>query len=221
MRLIFRTLATVGLCTLALNACALSGGPISGQVVDETTGKPVADAIVVVHWHGSWTKIFGESSSGCYHAETARTDANGMFRIDQWTRAWRSSDLRFTPNGMDWLAYKPGYWRGKSGVARPDTLFIAPLNQTKQAYFETVLSSPSWDCIGGGASGKNQYRLFRAMSKEAEAMAETSSQRETARFLALRAEDALINYEKPTAYVNGEFKNVDPKDGFKKEEVPQ
>jgi hypothetical protein len=222
MKLVWKMLMAAGVTALALSSCALSGGPISAQVVDETTGKPVADAIVVIHWHGSWTKIVGESSSGCYHVETARTDANGMFEIEKWKRAWHSSDLRFSPNGMDWLAYKPGYWRGKSGMARPDTLYIAPLNDTKAAYFETVLSAPAWACPGAGESHKNEYRLLHAMATEARMLAETPAQMGRAQMLAESAENSLINRDKPTEYDDhARLRNVDPRDSFKKEEVPQ
>jgi hypothetical protein len=97
-------LIAVGLCILALRACALSGGPVSGQVIDETTGKPVADAIVVAHSHGSWTKIVGESSSACYHVETARTDAEGKYQIAAWTRPWM---MRLTSTAQE--KYGPVY----------------------------------------------------------------------------------------------------------------
>jgi hypothetical protein len=50
-----------GLILVSLKACSFSGGPVSGVVVDQTTKKPIADAIVVARWFGDWTKIFGRN----------------------------------------------------------------------------------------------------------------------------------------------------------------
>jgi hypothetical protein len=214
-------LIAVGLCILALRACALSGGPVSGQVIDETTGKPVADAIVVAHWHGSWTKIVGESSSACYHVETARTDAEGEYQIAAWTRPWFVTDLRFTSDGQTYDIYKPGYWRGSNDTAAPKTLYIAPFKGSKEAYFEIVLTSPAWGCERAGASGMNEYRLFKAMASEGRALAETPAQIGRAEMLHKLAEESLVNFDRPTHYVGSRLENIDPKDSFKREEVPQ
>jgi hypothetical protein len=225
MKLISRNvLVASGMCAFALNACGLSGGPVSGQVIDETTGKPLADAIVVVHWRGSWTKIVGESNSGCYHVETARTDAQGKYQIPAWTRAWTPSDLRFSSDEQTYDVYKAGYTRAVShhGLA-PQAFSMEPYKGSVAYYFEHVLSAPYWNCIGAGASGKNEYRLFRAMAIEAAALAESSAQKSLAHMLAKRAEETLVNRDRPTHYVgdSDRLQNVNPKDAFKKEEVPQ
>lgn len=216
-------LITVGLCVLTLRACALSGGPIDGVVIDESTGKPVADAIVLVHWYGSWTQIVAESRSGCHHAETARTDADGRFHIDRWTRDWRMSDLLFTSRGLGWMVYKPGYWDNTPTVPpTPDTKYIIPFKGTKAEYFNKVLGSPSWSCLQAGESAKNKYRLFKAAAEEAWALAETREERDWARRLTLDAEQSLVNYDKPTKYdAHGRVINVDPRDTAKIEDVPQ
>ncbi|MES2999884.1 MAG: hypothetical protein V4787_04275 [Pseudomonadota bacterium] len=161
------------------------------MVIDETTGKPVVDAIVVMRWHGNWTKIFGESSSACYHVETARTDAAGRYQIAAWSRPWSFSDLRFTSAGVDYHAYKPGYVTVfKEGtITLPARIVVTPFKGTKDEYFEQVLSSPAWWCEQGGTSRRGLRQLLVATASEAAALAETQNQRGLASFLASQIDD--------------------------------
>jgi len=92
------------LLTASMQAFSLSGGPLSGVVLDKESKQPMAGVIVVARWRGNWTKIFGESSSACYHVETARTDASGRYQIPSWTRAWSIEDLRFSPLATRFLS---------------------------------------------------------------------------------------------------------------------
>jgi hypothetical protein len=214
-----KALWAAGLCALALFSYALSGESFSGRVIDESTGKPVADAIVVIHWIGSWTKIFGESSSACYHVETARTDPNGNFRMAAWKTPWSPKDLFFSPEDRGLNVYKPGYAVSTKGSGLPGVFLIAPFQGGKQAYFDTVLRPAG--CERAGASSKNEYRLYSAMAQEASALAETPAQLSAARMLRILAEESLVNFERPTQLIGDRVSNVDPKDSFKKEEVPQ
>jgi hypothetical protein len=213
------------LAAFAISAHALSGEAFSGQVIDESTGKPVADAIVVLHWNGRWSKIFGESSGACYHVETARTDAQGKFQTPAWKTRWQIEDLRLSREPMGLNVYKPGYAIAPTQPRWNDMheLHIAPFRWTHQAYFDMVLAAPGWGCTQAGASGKNEYRLFKAMAEEARALAETPKQHSTARILGKLAEESLVNFDKSTHYVgSGDgVQNVDPRDAFKVEEVPQ
>lgn len=190
-RLLFMSMSV--LCTAFLQACSAYGGSVSGVVIDETTGKPVPDAIVVMRWHGNWTKIFGESSSACYHVETAHTDAAGRYRIAAWSRPWSLSDLRFTSAGVDYHAYKPGYVTifREGTIALAERIVIAPFKGTKDEYFEQVLSLSSWGCPEAGASRKSLHQFYVAAARDAAALAETQSQRSRASFLANRAADPL------------------------------
>jgi hypothetical protein len=217
-----RVLLAAGLCLASLSACSLTGGPVQGVVVDESTGKPVAGAIVVAHWQGTVMKLHGASAS-CYHVETARTDAQGRYRIAAWTRQFSASDIRLVREGTHFEAYKPGYWRPTHPDPAGDgtRIAIAPFQGTKDEYFRTVLGAPGWACLRPGASSKNEYRLFKAMAEEARALAETPVQMGRAQTLAQLAEESLVNTDKPTQDVRGRLKNTDPRDSFKMEEVPQ
>ncbi|MES2999883.1 MAG: hypothetical protein V4787_04270 [Pseudomonadota bacterium] len=181
------------LAIASLQACSAYRGPVIGVVVDQATGKPVADAIVVMRWHGNWTKIFGESSSACYHVETARTDAEGRYRIAAWTRAWSFSDLRFTSAGVDYHAYKPGYITiFKEGtIALPSRIVVAPFTGTKDEYFAQVLTSPAWGCAQAGPSRRSMRQFYVAAAREAAELAETRNQQRLASFLASEIDDPL------------------------------
>jgi hypothetical protein len=200
-------------------AWALSGGPISGQVVDQSTGKPVRDAIVVVHWNGTWPRFPVESITACYHVETARTDANGVYRIPAWKRPWSISDLTFTAEPNSYRVFKPGYTL--RDIVAGSTFSMAPYAGSVGWYFDNVLSLPGWTCHRAREDRKNEYRLFKAMADEAQALAETPDQQSLADMLRERAEMSLVNFDKPTHSVRSRFQNVDPKDAFKREEVPQ
>ncbi len=56
-----------------------------GLVLDATTQNPIEGAIVVARWQG-WISALVDASSVCYHVETAKSDAEGHFRIPKWTK---------------------------------------------------------------------------------------------------------------------------------------
>jgi hypothetical protein len=214
-------LAIAALCGLSLSACALSGGPISGRVVDQATGQPIRDALVAAYWLGSKTRIVLESSSTCYHVETARTDANGRFSIGAWRRPWSFDDLLLTSDGESFNAYKPGYRFERMDLASA-TIYMAPYRGPTASYFRDVLGSPGWNCPDAGASRKNLYRLWKALGDEAEALGTTPEQRGMAAMLRRIAADSLVNLDKPTRMTeSGRMENIDPRDRARMEEVPQ
>lgn len=212
-------LAGLALMLVSLDACSLSSGPIDGQVLDETTGKPVADAIVVVTWTGDWTKIFGESSSSCYHAETARTDANGKYHIAGWSRPWSLSDLRVSARPPLFEAYKAGYTRPNTSSNKPETVLVVPFKGTKDEYFDQLVRAMT-PCSGAGDSGKNLYRLHSAIAEEARKTAQTPRQKAHAEYMTESASYLLVDETKPTGRDSrGQWINLNPDDGYKKEDL--
>lgn len=214
-------IALLGLALLlvTLKASALSGGPIDGQVLDESTDKPVADAIVVATWTGDHSNLFASGNSVCYHAETARTDVNGNYHIPAWSLPWRSSEMLMSTRPFVLQAYKAGYTWSKSHRELPGTVLIAPFAGTKDEYFDHLVRAMT-SCSGAGESEKNLYRLHSAVASDAKAMAETTEQKKRAESLAIRADFTLVDERKPTGYdSHGRWGNIDPKDSFKKEEL--
>jgi len=105
----------VGVSLFLVAGCdksVLNGGPVDGVVLDATTQQPIANAMVVIKWHGVLPTIHSNSVP-CYHVELAATDAIGRYHINRW---------RFETKGhAEWIAqvnetgpivpvaYKPGY----------------------------------------------------------------------------------------------------------------
>ncbi len=90
-------------------------GPFDGQVVDATTGKPVAGAEIVAVW--SYDR--GSGFIGPYGSETytTTTDAAGRYRIPVAKKKIRASTLRLVHFHI--VVYKRGY-RGYRSDARAE-----------------------------------------------------------------------------------------------------
>lgn len=96
-------------------------GPFDGQVVDVSTGEPIAEAMVV----GVWAYDRGDGFIGPHGSETyvTSTDAAGRYRILPAKLAVRASALRLTSFHI--VVYKRGYLGYRSdarfeGGTRPD-----------------------------------------------------------------------------------------------------
>lgn len=116
-------LALVG--TLLLCACdsgKINGDAIEGTVLEYGTGKPLAGAVVWVHWSGKFEVplkyAFGAHGGGaprCFHEVAALTDAAGKFYIPKWERTMQDMGAQYQPfyeSGRDYgsaQAYFPGY----------------------------------------------------------------------------------------------------------------
>ena len=183
------SIAVLAALSLAsLQACSAAGGPVSGVVIDEATGKPVADAIVVMRWHSS-----GINHSYCHHVATARTDASGRYRIAAWITPLSLRAVFMSSAGIDYHAYKPGYVTifREGTIALPAKIVIAPFKGTKDEYFEQVLSLRIWGCAQAGDSQTSLVPFYVAAAREAAALAETQKQKSTASFLASLINDPL------------------------------
>jgi len=96
-------------------------GPFDGQVLDATTGEPIADAVVV----GVWAYDRGDGFIGPYGSETysTTTDAAGRYRIAPPRLDQRASALRLVSFHI--VVYKRGFLGYRSdalneGGTRPD-----------------------------------------------------------------------------------------------------
>lgn len=96
-------------------------GPFDGQVLDATTGEPIADAVVV----GVWAYDRGDGFIGPHGSETysTTTDAAGRYRIAPPSLSVRASALRLVSFHV--VVYKRGYLGYRSdalyeGGRRPD-----------------------------------------------------------------------------------------------------
>lgn len=203
-------LLAVVLATISIEVYSLTGGPLNGVVLDKETNEPIAGAIVIARWHGNWTKIFGESSSACYHVETTRTDEGGRYHIPLWVRAPKIEDLRFSSAGNDVSVFKPGYVDESNGSS--GTIYLTKFAGNNDEYFATVLDYRPWLCSAAAESSSHAYRLFKAAAADAKARAQTPSQLSRASSLEHLARESLVDTSKPTTYRGDTLVNVDPKD---------
>ena len=223
---------------LPLVACALSGGPLKGQVVEEGTNKPIPGVIVVAKWEGRTTSgsWFVEASKACYRVETAVTDAQGNYYIKAWSQAQHKDytvkfdhmDVTFYKPGMvntffkfdhmDTIDYEPGVHNTffLNGIAR-----LAPFKGTKDEHFDYLAGVVSnTACTDAEGNNKYLYRLYSAIAEEAGAIAETEKQKESAEQWARWTAELLVNETKPAKYDSqGRRVNVDPNDSYKKEDM--
>ena len=208
--------AAAALLLISLKAFSLSGGPISGQVIDTSTGKPVADAIVVAYWRGDVSKIV-ESGTICLHVDTARTGVDGRYQIPGWSLPWSWRNLRVTTRVPTTKVYKAGYFRDSIQTEKPGELVVRPITGTKAEQFESLIHAPG--CADGGESRKSLYQVYMLIAQEAEALAETREQTRGIENIRRIAKESLVNTSKPTAVVGGRAENIDANDNYRVEDV--
>ena len=215
-----RTLSCVVLAVMALlslSACGLSGGPLSGQVLEEGTRKPVPGAIVVAKWEGNvWA--FVETRLVCVHVESTIADQEGRYKLPRW-----SKPSTVGPVVMDLapvvVAYKPGYGLPSEPSQEQEIELIAPFKgrvKERFEYLDRVISSTS--CVSAGSSYRNLYRIRSAIYQEARSIAQTLEEKRYAETYEELVERILVDRTKPTKYdERGRLINVNPEDSLKPE----
>jgi len=174
----FRWTLLVTLLTMPVVCCALSGGPVDGQVSEEGTGRPIGGAIVILSWIGTWSAI-AEAHTSCYHVESAITDANGRYHIPVWHEIWKGPF--FAPSHMEITSYKRGYERStdffKTQAQRKNNDILRRFKGTTAERLVYLLSQ-----IGKECGSRDEYMpkilpLYQALYKEAESIAATPQDR--------------------------------------------
>jgi len=98
--------------------------PISGRVVDESSGKPIPGAYVVRYWNAFGMNVAGGRPS-CIAFRVAQTDAAGRYFI---TPAWAGVSIRRDPllqamrNGI--MVYAEGKSLSKLEPGWPETILV-------------------------------------------------------------------------------------------------
>lgn len=149
---------------IAVSACTeISDGPVEGRLTDKASGQPIVDALVLVKWDmavGGW---LAEKRYVCYHVETAKTDANGRYRIPKWQvklgKDETGEQIRWLPDrtvSVSVRALKVGYLDARYGVGGSPskidfkaTWFVG----TEAQWFDewTKTEHFSEECSGGGS----------------------------------------------------------------------
>jgi hypothetical protein len=163
---------------IPLSACGLSNGPIEGQVFEAGTHKPIAGAIVIVRWHGTYSIPFADTRSSCYHVETATTDAHGHFKTPAWTA--KSKGFLFSGDYWEINMYKSGYleyWQPSfinSDEYHKNVRFMEPFKGTREERVEQLKRlSEATSCPAAGESSKHLIPFEEALYDEALSIAVT------------------------------------------------
>jgi hypothetical protein len=147
-----------------------SGGPLSGRVIEDGSGQPIAGAIVLARWEG-----YVSHGTVCFHVESTITDAEGRYHIPAWKKKhmWGDTD----DQRVYVRPHKAGY-RWTNTHIKNELRSLALDNRTREQRLE-YLRTLSPGCGSRDESEKNQLPLLRAVYEEAESIAVTKEDMRT------------------------------------------
>lgn len=175
------SMAFLFLAAVSLSGCEaddrLAGDAVSGRVLEEGTGKPIAQAIAVVLWRGNVEPgvPYVEGRGVCYHVETALTDEQGRFSTPAWEEKEKRSyrvGKKGVGAGVIMTAYKNGYSQSTRPHPEPNFVYLEKSKETGDARFE-YLAMPVFagmNCLEGGISKRNLYPLSKSAYEEAKTL---------------------------------------------------
>jgi len=167
---------------------SVSGGPISGQVLEDSSGKPVVGAIVLGLWQGD----AGYGTTVCIHVESAITDAEGRYHIPAWKKSHMYSVSSRRPFYK--LTYKAGYQEAQAiGKNAEFESLVLDTNSREQRLQNLLGVSPK--CGSGDESEKNQIPLLRAVYEEAQSLAKTKEDKKVLDLLLFDLEIIELGYK--------------------------
>jgi len=151
---------------------------IEGRVLEVGTDKPVPGAIVIARWRGYIPVMPADSTTVCYHVESAVTDGSGWFHIPGWREGegyGRIEGKKVFVNVYK-ARYQESRWKldydlSKKGV---DLRYLKPYEGSLEDRIK-YLDRIEYDtrCPGANVSGRNMLRLYRALYAEASHIAVT------------------------------------------------
>lgn len=199
----------LGLLSLPLTACALSGEAVEGTVREEGTNKPIPGTIVVVRWHGT-AFSFVESPTVCVHVETTTADAQGRYRIPAWRKEFPIKGVRDVQPTV--TAHQPGYQ--ESERYEKDVQYLKPFTGgrgERLGYLMHVLDSTR--CGTNDESERNLHPLYKALYEEGNGIAVTEREKEMVDTLRYWSTFVLFDPSKPsTRDAKGRLINIDPRE---------
>lgn len=150
---------------LPLSACALSGGPVSGRVLEEGTDKPIPGTIVVVRWQGYVSSLV-DSQGVCVHVDSMITDEQGRYKFTRWSKPSKVGPVFDLEPAVS--AYKIGYGYPQTPSQKDEVTYLAPFKGAREErleYLERMARSSG--CDSAGESRRNLYPLYEALHYEA------------------------------------------------------
>lgn len=208
------------LLLLPLAACGVSSKPIEGRVVDAETKKPLAGAIVVARWRGTYS-VLVDTHTECYHVETATTDKDGKYRIAGWWE--KPKGPLFSKDSMVLDAYLPGYEKywpagyGSTEDFKNNVLYLAPFKGTREERLKYLMSmSSTADCYAASDT-KVVFPLQKALYQEAKDSAKSVKDQEAVQWIRRKA--ALSWARSEVALTDGEVNSLIQRDDFLREQL--
>lgn len=183
-------LTTMLLALLPLTACGVSSKPIEGQVVDAETKKPIAGAIVIARWRGTYSALV-DTHTSCYHVETATTDKDGYYKIPGWWEMPKGPF--FSEDSMVLDAYKPGYEKywpvgyDRTEDFKNNVLYLMPFKGTKEERLKYLMHmSGLAECYAVG-DAKVLFPIQKALYQEANGIASTAQDQDAVQWIRRKA----------------------------------
>ena len=166
----------------------VSGGPIIGQVIEDRSKQPIADAFVLVEWKGS----AAYSTTVCIHVASTTTDADGRYLIPVWNKKHgfgNASDQR-----VYITTYKAGYRRVGTYINNPELEALTPDTRPPEQRLQYLLrASPG--CNPKDGSEKSRIPLLRAVYEEAKSLATTKEDEKVLDFILYDLEIIELGFE--------------------------
>src|SRR3990172_7500957 len=163
------------LCVLLpLTACALSGDAIEGRVLEEGTGKPIPDAIVVVRWEGRVSSL-ADSHGVCVHVDSMVSDSQGRYKFTRWSKSSKVGPV-FNVKSIV-TAYKPGYELSQEyfdkQTYRKNIYPLKLFAGTREQRLEYLLKFIGMECGPYEEYRKKLIPFYKALYEEAKSIAVT------------------------------------------------
>lgn len=182
----------LGLLSLPLNACALSGDAVEGKVLEEGTNKPISGAIVVVRWQGYVSIFPAETRNVCVHVASTTTDDQGRYHFPAWHKEAHIKGVKdLKPNVT---AHQAGYqWSERYAK---NVQYLQPSSGGREERLEYLQKiSRATGCHFAGESEKNLLLLRKALYEEAERLAKAKEYQKTLEDLLYSKEIIEFGYE--------------------------
>lgn len=177
--LIFFVLVPLTACEL-FGKSTLGGEAIDGKVIEEGSGKPIPNAIVVARWTGTISSWPADSHSTCFHVLTTTTGERGTYHFDPWKKKSQIGPVFDQRPFVS--AHKAGYvWSSKS---KNTIQYLEPFTGTRSERLKYLMRvSSGTSCGTQDESKKNLLPLKRQIYNEAKAKAKSKEDKETVEIL--------------------------------------
>lgn len=173
------------LCALVLlvllPACApshdtLTGKAFEGRVLEQSTGQPIADAIVVALWIGDLPGI-ADSRTVCYHVLSTTADAEGHFRFAAWEKQAVDWQRKVKPEYVRLTAYRRDYEFAETTADK--RVYLRKFSGTQGERLRYLLQLASWASCHGAGDERPAFPFYKSLYDEAKRLASTEEDRDT------------------------------------------